>query len=86
MSAEHNKSPNIETRREVLGRWGVTAGFIGGAAIALAKWSVEASIPFFLYTEFGSILLRFWGAKSRQKPKKESFFKRRTVPAAAGGH
>lgn len=86
MSAERHKNPNIETRREVLGRWGEAAGIIGGAAIALATWSVEAGIPFFLYTELGSILLRFWGAQSRKHPKKESFFKRRKVASATGGH
>lgn len=86
MSAERHKNPNIETRREVLGRWGEAAGIIGGAAIVLAKKSVEAALPFFLYTELGSILLRFWGAQSRKSSKKESFFKRRKVAATSGGH
>ena len=83
MSAEHGKKPNIESRLEALGRWGQALGFLGGAAIALASWSVAAGIPFFLYTEAGSTALRLFGKQNRIKPKRESFFKRRAVKAAA---
>jgi len=85
MSAERAKSINKESRREMLGRWGQLLGFLGGAAIALSRWSIEVALPFFLYTEAGAIALKIWGKQNREKSKKESFFTRRTVKAA-GAH
>lgn len=85
MSVEHHKNPIRESRLEALGRWGQALGFLGGAAIALASWSIAAGMPFFLYTEAGSTVMRLFGKQNREKPKRESFFKRHTVKAV-GAH